>query len=118
MDIKNAVQALSALAQDSRLSVFRLLVEHGQGGLAAGRIAQALKVPHNTMSAHLTVLRQAGLIRVRRESRSMIYSADFDGIREVLDFLMRDCCKADPQCCTRLLDQALPQTTAHKGACE
>jgi ArsR family transcriptional regulator len=108
MDSLTAVKALGALSQESRLGAFRLLVRSGAEGLAAGEIARALKVPHNTMSSHLSILVNAGLIGSRRESRSIIYSIDFAGTRGLLSFLVEDCCRGRPELCAPVLDSVLP----------
>ena len=76
-----------ALAQSSRLNAFRLLVTHGETGLAAGEIARQLDIPHNTLSSHLSILSNAGLVSSERRSRSIIYRVDFEGMRELLAFL-------------------------------
>ncbi len=107
MDISETVKALAALSQESRLQAFRLLVRCGYDGLAAGKIATTLEIPHNTLSSHLAIMQNAGLLKSRRESRSIIYSIDFDGTRELLSFLMEDCCQGHPELCLpRLEDQA------------
>src|SRR3954451_19902327 len=93
MEKTDVVMALAALAQDNRLDVFRLLVKAGPGGLAAGEGGQRLKLPPNTLSFHFDRLRQAGLIAVRRESRSMIYTAQFDAMHGLIDFLTENCCE-------------------------
>jgi len=108
MDINTTVKSLGALAQESRLAAFRLLVRRGDEGMAAGEIARTLSVPHNTMSSHLAILVNAGLINSRRESRSIIYSIDFSGTRELLSFLMEDCCQGQPELCAPVLDSVLP----------
>ncbi len=108
MDISDASKALGALSQESRLRAFRMLVRSGSEGIAAGKIADALDVPHNTMSSHLSTLVNAGLARSRRESRSIIYSIDFDGTRELLSFLMEDCCQGSPELCLPVLESVLP----------
>jgi DNA-binding transcriptional ArsR family regulator len=108
MDISTTVKALAALAQESRLNAFRLLVRGGPEGLAAGEIARQLNIPHNTLSSHLAVLANAGLLSSRRVSRSIIYSIDFDGTRELLAFLMEDCCQGQPELCAPVLDSLLP----------
>lgn len=108
MEINAAISALSALAQDSRLKVFRLLVTYGETGLAAGAIARQLGIPHNTLSSHLAVLGHAGLVRSRRDGRSIIYALDVATVRTLLNFLLQDCCQARPEDCTPLLDNALP----------
>ncbi|MDX2105832.1 MAG: metalloregulator ArsR/SmtB family transcription factor [Candidatus Melainabacteria bacterium] len=92
MKTKDAVQALSALAQESRLEVFRLLVRKGPSGLAAGELSETLGLPPATMSFHLKELSNAGLINSRRESRSIIYSADYAHMKDLIDFLLENCC--------------------------
>ncbi len=108
MDITKASKALGALSQESRLKAFRMLVRGGSDGIAAGKIADALEVPHNTMSTHLSTLVNAGLVTSRRESRSVIYSIDFDGTRELLSFLMEDCCQGSHDLCLPVLESVLP----------
>ncbi|MBI1775662.1 MAG: helix-turn-helix transcriptional regulator [Proteobacteria bacterium] len=103
MEIENAVAALASLAQETRLGVFRLLVKQGPAGLAAGAIAERLGTPPATLSFHLTQLRHAGLVSFRRESRRLIYVADFDGMRALLGFLTRDCCQGRPEICGSLV---------------
>jgi len=107
MDISQAVAALSALAQASRLTAFRLLLRAGSPGMPAGDIAGALDIPHNTLSSHLAILNRAGLVRSRREGRSIIYSVDFDGTRSLLSFLLQDCCQGAPDICSPALDTVL-----------
>lgn len=102
MDTQDAVKRLSALAQDSRLEVFRLLVKAGPDGMAAGDIARALSTAANTMSQQLLVLSNAGLIRARREGRSIIYCVDFDAMSGLLVFLTEDCCGGRPEVCAPL----------------
>jgi DNA-binding transcriptional ArsR family regulator len=92
METSDAVAALGALAQDNRLDVFRLLVQAGAEGMAAGDIAERLKITPPTLSFHLAQLRQAGLLVVRRDGRSLIYSADYDGMNELMGFLTDNCC--------------------------
>lgn len=92
MKSKDAVKALSALAQESRLEVFRLLVRTGPTGLPAGELSERLGLPPATMSFHLKELTNAGLITSKRESRSIIYSADFGQMQKLLDFLLENCC--------------------------
>ena len=108
MDITAATRALGALSQESRLKAFRLLVRSGIEGIAAGKIAEALDIPHNTMSTHLATLVHAGLANSRRESRSIIYSIDFDGTLELLSFLVEDCCRGQPDICLPVLESVLP----------
>lgn len=97
MEKLNAVNALAALAQDNRLDVFRLLVQAGLGGMSAGAIAEALDIPPNTLTFHFDRLRMAGLVAVRREGRSMIYSARFETMNSLISFLTENCC-GDEQC--------------------
>jgi ArsR family transcriptional regulator, arsenate/arsenite/antimonite-responsive transcriptional repressor len=92
MEMKEAVRALSALAQDSRLSIFRLLVQAGADGLAAGSIGERLGLPPATLSFHLAGLTRAGLTQSRQEGRHVIYSADFEGMGRLLAYLTEDCC--------------------------
>lgn len=100
--MKSAVTTLSALAHEGRLAVFRLLVQAGPSGLAAGEIARRLEVLPNTLSAGLSALSHAGLVTARREGRSIIYAADYEGMRGLLAFLMEDCCGGSPEICVPL----------------
>lgn len=99
METRTAVAALSALAHEGRLGIFRLLVQAGADGLPAGEIARQVGVLPNTLSSSLTILAQAGLIDSRRAGRSIIYTAQYDGMRELLAFLMEDCCAGSAQIC-------------------
>jgi len=108
MEMNNAIKAFGALAQETRLEAFRLLVQCGQEGMAAGDIARRLDIPHNTLSSHLAILVNAGLVASEREGRSIIYRIDFAGTRLLLAFLMEDCCKGRPELCAPLLDSLLP----------
>ena len=96
METLDAVKRLAALAQDARIEVFRLLVKAGPEGLAAGEIARHLKTAANTTSAQLLILSNAGLIKARRDGRSIIYSVQFEAMRDLLVFLMEDCCRNSP----------------------
>lgn len=106
MESKSAVIALSALAQESRLAVFRLLVQAGPFGMAAGKISEACAIPASSLSFHLKELTYAGLISSRQESRYVIYSANFDAMNALLTFLTENCCQgsncdmAEPCCAT------------------
>ncbi|MEJ7927303.1 metalloregulator ArsR/SmtB family transcription factor [Sphingobium sp. AN641] len=100
-----AVDALGALAHETRLSVFRMLVKAGPDGLIAGTIAARAGVPPSTMSHHLATLERAGLVASTRESRLIHYRADYAGIRRLLGFLMQDCCRGAPEICADLLGQ-------------
>ncbi len=110
MDALTAVEAFGALAQPTRLAVFRLLVEAGAEGLPAGDIARRLDVPHNTLSTHLGLLTRAGLATSRRAGRSVIYNFDQEGLRALIAFLLEDCCHGRPELCAPLLAAALPAT--------
>ncbi|MGE0154060.1 MAG: ArsR/SmtB family transcription factor [Reyranellaceae bacterium] len=92
MESKDAVKHLSALAQESRLAVFRLLVQAGEDGLAAGELAARLALPAPTLSFHLAQLKMAGLVRCRRESRSLIYTADYAAMNGLVAYLTENCC--------------------------
>ncbi|SLN50515.1 Helix-turn-helix domain protein [Roseovarius albus] len=105
MDKSNALLALAALSQSTRLDVFRLLVKAGADGMLAGEIGEALTVKQNTMSANLAVLTQAGLLRNTREGRMVRYFANMDGMRGLLAFLMEDCCGGRPEQCKPLIDE-------------
>jgi DNA-binding transcriptional ArsR family regulator len=103
MDENASLAVLSALAQSTRLAVFRLLVSHEPQGMAAGDVAVAIDVPQNTMSAHLAVLARAQLVATERSGRSIIYRARLDTLRALMVFLARDCCSAHPELCMPLL---------------
>src|SRR5215472_9480044 len=99
-----AVLALAALAQDNRLDVFRLLVQAGPDGMPAGRVAEALGLAPNALSFHLDRLRDAGLVTVRRDGRSMIYAARYETMNALIAYLTENCCRGRPE-------QCLPETT-------
>lgn len=102
MESPDAVAALAALAHEGRLAVFRLLVQAGSEGVAAGEIARRVGSAPNTLSANLNVLAHAGLVRSRREGRSIIYTADYARMRDLLAYLMEDCCGGEPEICAPL----------------
>ncbi|WP_321830027.1 metalloregulator ArsR/SmtB family transcription factor [Thalassovita sp.] len=104
MDKMIALSAFAALSQANRLDAFRLLIKAGSDGMAAGEISDALGVKQNTMSASLSVLHQAGLVRNSREGRSIRYFVDMQGLRGLLGFLMEDCCGGNPDLCRPILD--------------
>ncbi|HEY3815141.1 MAG TPA: metalloregulator ArsR/SmtB family transcription factor [Caulobacteraceae bacterium] len=104
--METAIEALAALAHPSRLSVFRLLVQAGPEGVAAGDIARAFDTPANTMSTQLAILSRAGLIGSRRESRSIFYSANYGEIASLIGFLMEDCCQGRPEICAPIAARA------------
>jgi DNA-binding transcriptional ArsR family regulator len=99
MEIKSAAEILAALAHEGRLAIFRLLVAAGPGGVAAGDIARHVRSPPSTTTANLSILTQAGLAGSRREGRSVIYSANFAAMTDLLSFLMADCCGGQPEIC-------------------
>src|SRR4249919_2272734 len=103
MDANTAIEALTALAQSTRLKVFRRLLKAYPDQIAAGEIARSCGVPHNTMSAHLAVLTRSSLVAVRREGRMMYYCADLHGFQSLVRFLMRDCCNGRTEICAPLL---------------
>lgn len=111
MKAATAVDALSALAHEGRLSIFKLLVRAGTDGVAAGVIARKLDMLPNTLSASLTLLSNAGLVVSRREGRSIIYSADFAQMSKLLGFLMEDCCSGNATICAPLAQ------IANRAAC-
>ena len=93
MDVPQAVDALTALAQEHRLSLFRLLVQAGENGMSAGAIASSLGVPNSSLSFHLAQLTRAGLIEQERQSRSLIYRANYTAMNELMGFLTENCCR-------------------------
>ncbi len=103
MSESNALAALSALAHQHRLRVFRLLVRHSPEGVAAGDIAAHMQLPPSSLSFHLGNLERAGLIASRREQRHIIYTANLGGMRGLLSFLTEDCCNGDPEVCAELI---------------
>ena len=116
MDNENVIAALAALAQGTRLDVFRLLVKHEPEGLPAGELARELATPHNTMSSHLAILSRAGLVSGERQSRSIIYRANLDRLREVMTFLVKDCCGGRAELCAPLIAELTccqPSEAAH-----
>ena len=104
MDKKSALAALAALGQDTRLEVFRLLVKAGSDGIPAGEVASQLGTMQNTMSAHLKVLDHAGLVRAERDGRIVRYVADMTGFRDLLAYLMEDCCNGSPELCRPVIN--------------
>lgn len=102
METMTAIRRLTALAQETRLAIYRLLVPAGEEGLSAGVIAERLGVSPATLSFHLKELERAGLLQARREGRSICYAADYDGMRDLLGFLAEDCCQGRPELCAPL----------------
>jgi len=112
METAVAVASFAALAQETRLDAFRLLVKAGPAGLSAGAIADALRAAPSVMSFHLKELVHADLVGSRREGRSVIYAAHYEGVRELIDFLMAECCQGDPRLCG---PYARPADAARRG---
>ena len=108
MDNTEVIDALSALAQSTRLDTFRLLVTREPEGVAAGQLARLIDVPQNTMSTHLAILARAGLVRGERHSRSIVYRADLQRFREVTLYLLKDCCGGRPDVCAPLIADLTP----------
>jgi len=107
MNKLSALSALAALGQDTRLETFRLLVKAGAQGVPAGEIASQLGAVQNTMSAHLKILTHAGLVRAERDGRSIRYAADMTGFRDLLAYLMEDCCNGSPELCRPVIDAVI-----------
>lgn len=101
MDINHAVIALSALSQETRLRVFKLLIEYGAEGTPAGQLSEQLDIPQNTLSFHLSHLNHAGLVKSHRVGRTIIYTASSEVIESLLAFLVENCCVRDitKECC-------------------
>ena len=107
MEIKKAVTALGALAQETRLAIFRLLIEAGPDGVAAGSIGETLEVPGATLSFHLKELARAGLVSSRQERQFIYYAVDFGRMAELMTYLTQNCCKGMPQACLTVVETAL-----------
>ncbi len=116
MEHLSAVDALSALAHESRLAIFRVLVPEGPDGLPAGEIGNRLGIAANALSFHLTRLRYAGLVSVRRNGQQMIYSAAYDGMQRLMGFLTENCCQLDARGCCSDCPQPLPARKKQKRA--
>lgn len=115
MDSNTTVTALAALAQETRLAVFRLLVEQGPAGLTPGRIAEALDLPAATLSFHLKELAHAGLVRARQESRFIHYSADFEAMNALIGYLTENCCRAGGGCETACAPDCTPARAVRRS---
>lgn len=125
MDQSQALKAFGALSQDTRLSLLRMLVVAGPDGLSAGTLAGRAEVSPSNVSFHLKELERAGLVSTRRESRSIIYSAEFKALSGLIGFLMRDCCSGRPEICAPALfpdccapDQGAPDRGAPDRAAQ
>src|SRR5690348_8345769 len=111
MEKSDAVTALSALAQENRLDVFRLLVRAGPEGMPAGAVANVLELPPNTLTFHFDRLRMAGLVTVRREGRSMIYAARYETMNTLIAYLTDNCCRGQPEQCLPVKKENTPRKT-------
>ena len=118
METAEAISALAALAQTTRLDAFRLLVQREPEGVPAGELARLMAVPQNTMSAHLAVLSRCGLVVGERHSRSIVYRADLTRLRAVVTFLLKDCCEGRPEICAPLVADLVPCRPAKDFACD
>ena len=118
MEIKDAASVLSALALEGRLAIFRLLVRAGPAGVKAGDIAEAVSARASTLSANLNVLSHAGLIAGRRDGRAIYYAARYDRMRDLLAFLMDDCCNGSPEICMPLIEIATRADCCAAGQAE
>jgi len=112
MEINAAVTALAALAQETRLSIFRLLVEAGPDGVSAGSIGDTLEVPSATLSFHLKELARAGLVSSRHERQFIYYRVDFERMAELMTFLTQNCCQGMPEKCLTVVETALGRCCA------
>ena len=108
MDDSSALSALAALSQATRLQTFRLLVSREPEGVPAGELARLVGVPQNTLSTHLSILANAGLVHGERQSRSIIYRADIERLRQLVLFLLKDCCGGRPDLCAPLIADLSP----------
>lgn len=108
MEEITALSALAALSQATRLQTFRLLVSREPEGVPAGELARLVGVPQNTLSTHLSILANAGLVHGERHSRSIIYRSDLDRLRELVLFLLKDCCGGRPDLCAPLIADLSP----------
>lgn len=99
MENEKIIEMLSALAQQTRLSVFKMLIKNGKSGIAAGKMAEQLNMPQNSLSSHLKIMSHAGLIKANREGRHLIYSVELDATKNLIGFLINDCCDGHPEIC-------------------
>ncbi|MBN9317869.1 MAG: winged helix-turn-helix transcriptional regulator [Devosia sp.] len=115
MESNSALAVFAALSQSTRLSAFRAIMQQQPDGLPAGEVARLLNVPQNTMSTHLAILERAGLISSERRSRSIIYRAELDRVRQVASFLVTDCCGGRPEVCAPLVAEFTPCCSPGEG---
>ena len=119
MEKSDVIAALAALAQDNRLDAYRLLVQAGPGGMPAGQVSTALRLAPNTLSFHLDRLRQAGLVTVRRDGRSLIYAARYDSMNALIGYLTQNCCVGvDTECASPGCAPAATQKQSRKKVSE
>ncbi len=118
MEMNDAIDVFGALAQATRLEAFRLIVRHGPEGISAGEVARHLGVPQNTMSTHLAVLVRAGLVSSERQSRSIIFRADIDRVRDLTSYLVADCCGGRPELCEPLVAEFTTDPTLKENRCD
>jgi DNA-binding transcriptional ArsR family regulator len=116
MDEIKTIAALAALAQPTRLQTFRLLVEREPEGVPAGELARLIGVPQNTMSTHLSIMANAGMVIGERQSRSIIYRADLEGFRSVMLYLLQNCCGGNAALCVPLIADLTPCCPPREGA--
>ncbi len=110
METDHALDALAALAQPTRLAAFRLLVSREPDGVAAGEVARLVGVPQNTLSTHLGVLARASLVTAERQSRTVVYRANLSALRDLVVFLVQDCCAGHPDVCAPLLQDTVTRS--------
>jgi ArsR family transcriptional regulator, arsenate/arsenite/antimonite-responsive transcriptional repressor len=103
-----ALEAFGALAQETRLDIFRRLIREFPAAMAAGDLAEALDVPPSTLSSHLAILSRAGLVSAERQGRTILYTADTKGVQALLGYLVKDCCRGQPEICAPLWEAARP----------
>ena len=109
MKKSRALEAFGALSQETRLDIFRRLIREFPDPMAAGDLARDLDVPSSTLSTHLGILSRAGLVKSERQGRTILYLADTDGARDLLGFLIKDCCRGQPEICKPLIEAATPK---------
>jgi len=115
MELTDAIAALGALAQSTRLHTFRLLVQHEPAGLPSGDLARLVDIPQNTMSAHLATLSRAGLIKGDRQGRSIVYRAKLDQLQALTLFLLKDCCGGNAELCAPIIAALTPCCTPQEA---
>lgn len=115
MEISDALITFTALSQETRLNAFRILVEHGKQGISSGDLSKKLRIPQNTLSFHVTLLRYAKLVTSRKESRSVIYYANIETLQNLVGFLVENCCAVDKADCAGIVEM-LEKTKRLSGA--